>query len=549
MKIASFLKPYSISIPLCYLLLLAGLYYAAVQWLVLKDWGREDFNYAYLIPAVVAYLIWEKRSLLAQTPSRPSWWGMAPILIGLFLFWLGELAGEYFSIYLSLWLLGVGACWLHLGRHKLKIIAFPLLICLTMFPPPHFIFQKITFGLKLISSKLGVDMMQAFGMTAFREGNIIDLGFTQLQVVDACSGLRYLIPLIVLGLVLSYFYKGALWKKALLVLFTIPLTVLTNSLRIALTGLLSEIWGPAAAEGFFHGFSGWFIFMFSCAVMLGLMWFLNKVFKEKGNEAPGSTLEAERGNHGEGEAQSAKLEVQRVNQKTAIGELKHGARGPRIEAPRKAHLTRFLSFGGLLVISLVVYQSVDFREKVPNARPFGQFPLSLGTWKGDFQAMAQKFIDTLDLSDYAIIDYAGPKGEQINFYVAYYKSQSKGESIHSPATCLPGSGWEFNQTGRVAIPLEDKAVGTMPVNRAVILKSGYRQLSYYWFPMRGRVLTSAYELKLYNFWDALTRQRTDGALVRLITPIGQNEEVADADARLQAFTRELVPVLDAFLPR
>lgn len=122
--------------------------------------------------------------------------------MGIAFFWLGELGGEYLTLYLSVWLVLVGLCWFHLGWQKLKIIAFPLVMALAMFPLPGFLYGKISVQLKLISSHLGVAMMQLSGMSAYREGNVIDLGFTQLQVVDACSGLRYLIPLIVLGVLL-----------------------------------------------------------------------------------------------------------------------------------------------------------------------------------------------------------------------------------------------------------------------------------------------------------------------------------------------------------
>lgn len=88
----------------------------------------------------------------------------------------------------------------------------------------------------------------------------------------------------------------------------------------------------------------------------------------------------------------------------------------------------------------------------------------------------------------------------------------------------------------------------MRVNRAFMHKSGYKQLSYYWFPQRGRILTNVYQLKIFAFWDALTKHRTDGALVRLITPVYEFEEVDDADTRLQGFMREVVPILAQFLP-
>ena len=167
-----------------------------------------------------------------------------------------------------------GLCWIHLGWSKLKEMGFAFLMLLTMFPFPNFLYTKISWQLKLISSQLGVTIMQAFGMSAFREGNVIDLGFTQLQVVDACSGLRYLIPLVVLGLLLAYFFKAAFWKRVVVVVSTIPLSIVTNGLRIALTGVVYEQWGAELAEGFFHGFSGWFIFIVSLGTLFLEMWVL-----------------------------------------------------------------------------------------------------------------------------------------------------------------------------------------------------------------------------------------------------------------------------------
>ena len=243
-----------------YGLLLTGMYWSALAYLFLKDWTRDDYSYGYIIPFVVLYLIWDRRERLTALPSRVSWFGFLLVGVALCLFWVGELGGEYFSLYMSLWLMIVGLCWLHLGWDRLKEMAFPFVMMLTMFPFPNFLYTKISWQLKIISSRLGVAMMQAFGMSAFREGNVIDLGFTQLQVVDACSGLRYLIPLVVLGLLMSYFYRAAFWKRVLLTISTIPISVVTNSLRIALTGVVYEQWGAELAEGFFHDFSGWFIF-------------------------------------------------------------------------------------------------------------------------------------------------------------------------------------------------------------------------------------------------------------------------------------------------
>jgi exosortase D (VPLPA-CTERM-specific) len=416
-----------------------------------------------------------------------------------------------------------------------------------MFPLPAFINNKLSMQLKMISSRIGVETMQWMGMTAYREGNVIDLGFTQLQVVDACNGLRYLLPLILMAFLVAYFSKQAMWKKIFLVLSSIPVSIIVNGLRIASVGVLYPIWGPKVAEGFFHDLSGWVIFMISLGILLGEMWILNRLFKED------RELETEgKGNSGNPASGMAQCSTREKAESSKLKSQK-GEESSKLNAEsgkQKLFQPQFVVAILLLGATTAVTQTVNFREEVPIARSFKQFPLLIGEWTGQLRSIDQKFIDQLDLSDYIIVDYRDGSRPSVNFYTAYYESQRKGESIHSPSSCLPGSGWEFHQAGRTAISLLDNGHHhNMPVNRAVMSNAGHKQLSYYWFPMRGRALTNIWEMKFYNFWDALTRQRTDGALVRLITPIRTNETIEDADARLQEFARELVPVLKEFLPQ
>ena len=507
-----------------YAILLAGIYYSAYSRLIGHDWAMEDYSYCYLIPLVVLYLIWEKKNELAAERSVPSWCGLLFLFPAILLFWFGELAGEFYSIYLSSWFAVVGILWMHIGWRKLKIIAFALFMALTMFPLPNFLNVKLTFGLKLISSQLGVKMLHLYGMSAYREGNIIDLGFTQLQVVDACSGLRYLFPLLIMGILLAYFYRAALWKRLILVFSTIPVAIVTNGLRIALTGILYQYWGAAVAEGFFHGFSGWLIFVFTLGVLLAEIWILRKIFP-----GPSESFFTR--------PDSAR---QRVNGAAATSD---GECWTSFFRP-----PQFIVALALLVLTLGIYQAVDVREKIPAIRSLSQFPLTVGAWEGTRQLMEQEFITELDLTDYTMIDYKNVNGRHVDFYVAYYESQRKAESIHSPETCLPGSGWIFRQAGQVKVPIAGQG-RLITINRAIMEKNGAQQIAYFWFPARGRILTNAWELKIYTFWDALTRQRTDGALVRVITAVYPDENIEGAEARLQDFTRQIVPVLDGFISK
>ncbi len=498
-----------------YTVILTGLYYSSIKWLILKDWVKDDYSHCILIPLITAYLLWEKHPKLSQYGSKPSMKGLYFFVLGLCLYWLGELAGEFFTIYMSLWLIVFSLCILSMGWTKTKVILFPILFSLTMFPFPNFINNRITFQLKLISTKIGVMMMQIYGMSAFREGNVIDLGFTKLQVVDACSGLRYLFPMIVLSILIAYYYRAKFWKRTILILSAIPLTILSNSLRIALTGILSEKFGSAIVEGFFHDFEGLIIFMLTLVILMFEMWILKKMFPEKPKTA--FLVNATEENHIE----------------TTVGW-------------RLFRKSQFIIPIFLLIISLTISYGVSFRESVPERESFENFPMQIGKWRGKSLAMEEIYLNALDLTDYIIVDYFNASKKSVNFYVAYYESQSKGESIHSPATCLRGGGWHFKKAGKELLTLKDGK--SLFVNRAVIEKKPQQQVSYYWFPSRDRILTNAIQMKLYNFWDALTRQRTDGSLVRVIAQVYPDETVADAEKRLQAFVIDVFPVLNQYLP-
>ena len=467
----------------------------------------EDLSYGMLVPMVVAYIIWDSRERLARVPLQSSASGLLVVLLGVLFYWLGELGGEYYSLNLSLWFVVVGLCLLHWGWPKVKEIFFALFMMLTMFPFPAIVNNQITLRLKLLSSQVGVKLLHLYGMPAYREGNLIDLGFTQLQVVDACSGLRYLFPIIIMGLLLGYFFRLPLWKWALLVILTVPVIILNNGLRIAATGVLFQFFGPVVAEGFFHDFAGWFTFMTAFVLLLPIVLVLRR--GRRRGENTSSTVSS------------------------------------GIVRPASAAVTALSLI--LLVGSLAASQGVEFRENIPLKKSLSQFPLQLDSWQGQARYMDSIYLTALDLSDYTMVDFRDREGNHIDFYVAYYESQRKGEAIHSPSSCLPGGGWELTNSRDLHLDVEGSKT-PVTIRRTEMQMGDYRQLAYYWFLQRGRYLTNAYELKFYGFWDALTKRRTDGALVRLITEIRPGESVADAEGRLQTFVGRVVPLLDEFIP-
>jgi EpsI family protein len=152
----------------------------------------------------------------------------------------------------------------------------------------------------------------------------------------------------------------------------------------------------------------------------------------------------------------------------------------------------------------------------------------------------------LKLTDYLLANYRNGR-DSINLYLAYYASQRKGQSVHSPRSCLPGGGWQMTNLQRIPVLKEQEL--DLTVNRAEIQWHTDKQIVYSWFNQRGRQLTNEYLVKWYLLLDALTRNRSDGALVRLITPIKPGEEMAMGDRRLQTFAAEIFPRLNPYIPR
>ena len=184
----------------------------------------------------------------------------------------------------------------------------------------------------------------------------------------------------------------------------------------------------------------------------------------------------------------------------------------------------------------------------PQRTSFTELPLQIDEWKGRSSKLETIYLDALKLTDYALIDYAKADGQVVNFYSAYYDSQRKGQSAHSPKSCLPGGGWVMEQFGQQAV--DGVSVGGNPlrINRVVIAQGQSRQLVYYWFQQRGRTITNEYMVKWFVFWDGLTKNRSDGALVRLVTPVREGEDVAKADALMQAFVGKIAGQLPRFIP-
>jgi exosortase D (VPLPA-CTERM-specific) len=528
---------------------LLGYLYADSLVFLFGSWiGNEDYSHGMFVPLISLFLIWQARHRITEAGAGNSWWGLAVIVAGLVLYWVGELATLYVLQHVSLWIVIVGLVIASIGVRRARAIAFPLSYLLTSIPLPVFLYASLSSQLQLWSSALGVGSLQLVGVTAFRDGNVIDLGPVQLQVVEACSGIRYLLPLASLALLCAYLFKDRIWKRVVLVLSSIPISIVVNGFRIGMIGVLVEWYGQGAAEGFSHLFEGWLLFMASLGLLIFEMWVLSTL----GTLRDRSSLLDRFTWASQPPGPSPTGTVQPLSSSSFATVPSTSRFAPTMPSPSAHRL--FPSPAYLCSVALLVpvaFASTFMMERVevaPARAMFVDFPMKFDGWRGTALSLEKQYIDVLRFDDYVLADYRFTDGRPVNLYVAYYLSQRKGQSAHSPQSCLPGGGWEISSFMRLDLPVSSGMVRPLHVNRALIQKDNQKQIVLYWFKQRDRIISNEYLVKLFLLWDGVSRGRTDGALVRIASLVGPGETEDIVDQRLLRFISTIEPELNRYVP-
>ncbi len=481
-----------------------------------NSWGREEYSYAYFLPLIAGYFIWSKKHLLRRMAFNGSWFGLVIMAAGVMFYVFGELSSLYTIVEYGYIITLAGMAIAITSTQGARVMWPAFVLLLFMVPLPNYLQQMLSAKLQLLSSEIGVAVIRLFGISVYLEGNVIDLGSMKLQVVEACNGLRYLFPLMALGYIAAYLYREKLWKKIVIFLSTIPITVLMNSVRIGLIGVTVEYFGSEAALGVLHDFEGWVVFMISSAVLIVEMWLLLKIGKQK----------------------------KTLREVFSFETVKAESAASRI-VERKMPMTT-IPVIALLAAALAAAVVLPQREEIKTARKmFTELPNPISAWAMKIGSIEQVYLDSLKLTDYHVSDYVTENGTNINLYMAYYASQRKGESVHSPATCIPAGGWEITD---MSVRTVTTGNIEMPVNRTIVQRGDQKQLVYYWFPQRGRVITNEYLAKWYIFQDSITRNRSDGGLVRISAAINNNHPIEQTEAELQRLIQAVTPLLNSYIP-
>ncbi|NWG71552.1 MAG: VPLPA-CTERM-specific exosortase XrtD [Parvularculaceae bacterium] len=479
-------------------------------------WGaQQELSHSYFIPVISAWLVWTNRKEVMASIGEPSLAGAGLFALACLLALLGRVTESFLFQQIGIVVAVAGLTAAFGGLSLLRTTAAPIAFLLFAVPPPYMLITILSWKFQEWSSILGVAMIKLMDIPVFLTGNIIDLGEYKLQVAEACSGLRYLFPFLSLGVMTAYIYRGPLWHKAAIVLATVPITILMNSFRIAVTGALVQAYGTSHAEGALHFFEGWVVFLLCLAALFAVV------------------------------AALGLLQKPRVSALSALGSPEL-----RPTAPSASRLKRLPSLGGLAALAAATLvaaraASVDSLITPPRA-DFDQLPAEFSGWRSQIRELTPEIADVIGADDTIVVDMVSPAGDHLNVYAAYLEARRDGRSWHSPRQCIPGGGWEI----RSHTVVDGGRFNGAPLryNRLLIENRGARQLVYYWYPQRGRNLANEFMMRFWLTYDAVTRHRSDGAMVRLMTVVNSGETLEAAEARLQAALAKMEGFLPKYVP-
>jgi exosortase D (VPLPA-CTERM-specific) len=511
------------------MLLLIGWLYARILVALVLQWvgPHSDPNFAHgiFVPLFAAFVLWQDRKRLQSIASAPSWTGFPLVLLSLCVLGLGVLGADIFLPRVSLLIMLAGLILLFQGWTFFRAVLFPWAFLSLAIPIPALIITRVTFPLQLLAARLASTLLEWVGVPVLREGNMITLAAMQLDVAEACSGIRSLLTLVTLAIIYGYLLESRNWVRVVLACAAVPIAVAANSFRVFGTGLLVQYGHAEQAEGFYHAVSGLIIFAVALIMLFAVhrvisLIFPAPIFPAKNRPAPPPS--------------PAYLE-------------KHSTGETRMQASS-------LRFGIVAVPMLavaIVLQAHSTTERVPPHQSLSAMPAQIDGWTGTYVSLTQDELDILGHPEYVQLDYDNDNATQtepwINLYVVYFSSQKAGDTIHSPEHCLPGAGWI--PTSRKVIQLTRPDGSSFPANRYVISKSGERQLVLYWFQAHGREVASEWWAKYYLIADSIRMNRSDGGMVRLMTPMLRDESPDAAQARLMKLGSKFIPLLDNYLPR
>lgn len=474
-------------------------------------WNTEDFSYCPLLPFVSIYFVYRNWADIMATPRRGYLIGSLCIVAAVCLSLVGVLGSLEMLIFLAMWLAACGAMFLIFTDANWRNLMYPVILLAFAVPFPPFLSRMLSFQLRLVSSQLSVDFLNNIGVPALQDGNIIDLGYLyKLEVVDACSGLRYFFPMLIMAIIVGAMFHRTLRDRIALFVISPVVAVFANVVRIVLTALIMKLVSPEYTVGVYHDMLGFLVYFVSLPTLLLASQGLHRIFRDvpPAPQAP---------------AQAAVVPEWRVPAMYLAG------------------------FALLLLVTAPLQRHLDGNFIIPQRKTFADFPMQIGDWQGKRLYLEAGEAAGLGADDYMLASFINTKtGNQLQLLIPYYQQQTIAHTAHAPASCLLGSGWFIEH--KQEQPASTITQRLFSIHQMVMTKDDGTMLSNFWFEQRGRHITDEFWNKIYMFWDAMTMRRSDGALVRAEMFLRPNQSVDDGQKILDPFLVEVRKLLPAYVP-
>ena len=502
------------------MLLIVGclVFYGPIFPSLIKEWyEHENFSYGFLIPLIFLYLIWEERNALINNTVRIHSWGVVSFSAAVLLGFTGKVLGEPFIYRVSF--VFVVASFVHMfwGGRCVKRLAFPLAFLLLMVPPPYIIVKEVSYYLRMFDAFIANYLVQAVGVPVYRDAYLLHLPEITLEVADVCSGIASLFAMLALGTIYVYYLPTRISMKLVVLLGAFLFPMLANLFRIFLVTVSVYYYGPIMLQAFFHHFTGTFTFLLSLVMVL----WLGETIRRKYPKTAASNA------HQASQSAFASLD--------------------ETLASRSGYQTLTLPVSGMIILLVFLFGLLNFpafSRGEGNQVQLEKLSSTIGTYHLIGGNYADPYADARAEKSLSRV-YETPEKNHIELFVAYNSRQFDENRLQSPKLVFP-RGWEYASMEQIDIG----GLGTEPIHAVGLLtkKSIQKRFVLFWYQVRGRSFASDLRNRIELMKGLALRGRTDGAVVRLATEVGDLESVENAKNRLIAFSAKLYPNLLKILP-
>ncbi len=498
-----------------YLLIYAPLFPELV-----RDWyEHENYSYGFLIPFIFLYLLWRQREALRNLPGNASPWGALSLLSAVAIGLIGKVIGDSFTMRLSMILALGGLVHLLLGKRYFKVVLFPLAYLFLMIPPPYLIIKEVSYYLRFFDAVLATSALQAMGVPVFQDSYFLHLPNITLEVADVCSGISSVFVMFAIGTCYTYFLPIRPSSKVLVMMGAIFFTVLANLFRIVLISASVYYIDPAILRSVFHQFTGTFTFLVALVMLIALGEFLRR---RSSWTVPKPSL--------------------RQNNEASVDGLKvPGQSG----TPLRLITPSFLCALTILAFTFYLGNSLESRQAVALQKDLQALPTQFGPYFFTANGSWPDLYEDPNAESAASRIYGGPGKEQVELYIGYRSSQRAQKRLLSPKIHF-SKGWNYVSVDPAQI--EIPGIEPIKANWMVTQKGDTMRLVLYWYQARGHSFAGEISNRFAEVKSLILSGRTEGAVVRIATPVLDHENLKQAKERIKDFSGYVYPRLVEILP-